>query len=231
MSDATSSDLPILVTGASRGLGAMLAAELARGGHHIIAVARTVGGLEETDDLVRNAGGSATLAPLDITDDGAMQHLCRSVHDRWGGLSVWVHAAIHAAPLTPAPHIDAKDWSRSFAVNAEATRRLIAYTAPLLAGRDARAVFFDDAHAGGKFFGAYGASKAAQMALVRSWLAETSRIGPHVMILTPSPMATALRARFYPGEDRAALARPADEAARLATAIAERRRGTSTADP
>lgn len=211
-----STDLPVLVTGASRGLGYFLALALAKRGHHVLAVARTTGGLEELDDAIQAAGGAATLAPLDITDDGAMQHLCRSVHDRWGGVQLWVHSAIHAAPLTPAPMIDAKDWTKSLAINVEATRRLIAYVAPLLPTATGQALFFDDpAVAGQKFFGSYGTTKAAQMALVRSWAAETAQIGPRVQVLTPAPMPTATRARFYPGEDREALAPVADTAAAL----------------
>lgn len=214
------SDLPVLVTGASRGLGAALALTLAASGRHVVAVARTVGGLEELDDRIKQAGGSATLAPLDITDAGAMQHLCLSVHQRWGGVGLWVHAAIHAAPLTPAAMIDDKDWAKSLATNVEATRRLIAYVAPLLGQRpDSAAVFFDDPGARGSYFGSYGATKAAQIALALSWQAESLRTGPRVFVLSPAPMATATRARFYPGEDRRVLAAPRDEAERLATVI------------
>lgn len=207
-----------LITGASRGLGAALAEALAPD-HHILAVARTVGALEELDDRIKARGGEATLAPLDVTDDGAMQHLCKSVHDRWGGLNLWLHCAIHAAPLTPTPMIDAKDWSRSYTVNVEATRRLIAYTQPLLLARSGTAVFFDDLRAGQPFFGSYGATKAAQIALARSWAAEGLRTGPRVQVLTPEPMPTATRARFFPGEDRAGLSDPRAEAARLVALI------------
>ncbi|MEO0990436.1 MAG: SDR family oxidoreductase [Pseudomonadota bacterium] len=204
-----------LVTGASRGLGFALAEALAPD-YHILAVARTVGGLEELDDRIKAKGGAATLAPLDITDDGAMQHLCRSTYDRWGGLDLWVHSAIHAAPLTPTEQINTRDWDKSLATNVEATRRLIAYVAPLLAGRDnARALFFDDPQAGKPFYGSYGATKAAQIALARSWQAESRKTGPRVEILTPNPMPTATRARFHPGEDRSVLSSEADEAARL----------------
>ncbi len=202
-----------LVTGASRGLGAALAEALAAT-HHVVAVARTVGALEELDDRIRAAGGEATLAPMDICVDAAMQQLCRSVHDRWGGISLWVHTAIHPAPLAPAGHIGPKDLAKSIEVNVTATQRLIAYVGPLLGARG-RAVFFDDPRGGEPFFGSYGATKAAQMALVRSWAAETARTGPTVTILAPRPMPTGVRARFHPGEDRAPLAPPRDEAARL----------------
>ncbi|MAC78957.1 MAG: oxidoreductase [Rhodobacteraceae bacterium] len=206
-----------LITGASRGLGAALALALAPT-HHIVAVARTTGGLEELDDRIKAAGGQATLAPMDVTVDAAMATLCRGIHDRWGRVDVWAHTAVHAAPLTPAPMIEQKDWDTSLAVNVEATRRLITYVAPLLQP-DGRAVFFDDPRAGQKFFGAYGATKAAQIAMARSWAAETVRTGPRVEVLTPNPMATALRARFFPGEDRDALASPAAEARNLLTVL------------
>ena len=206
-----------LITGASRGLGAALAVALAPS-HHIIAVARTTGAHEELDDRIRAAGGQATLAPMDITEPEAMQALCRGIFDRWGGLDLWLHTAIHAGPLAPAPHLADKDLDRSVAVNLRATARLIAYAAPLL-GQTGRAVFFDDPRGGEPFFGHYGTTKAAQIALARSWQAETRRIGPQVLILAPAPMPTATRARFFPGEDRAPLAAPMDEARRLLPAI------------
>ncbi|MEM8553975.1 MAG: SDR family oxidoreductase [Pseudomonadota bacterium] len=202
MSQDQTSRLPVLVTGASRGLGFALAQALGAKGHHIMAVGRTTGGLEELDDAIQSHGGSATLAPLDVTNDGAMQHLCKSIHDRWGGVSLWVHTAIHAAPLTPTQMIDAKDWSKSLATNVEATRRLIAYVSPLLSS-EGQAWFFEHENvAGAKFFGSYGATKATQMALARSWATETVKTGPKVTIFTPPAMPTATRGRFFPGEDR-----------------------------
>jgi NAD(P)-dependent dehydrogenase (short-subunit alcohol dehydrogenase family) len=210
-----------LVTGASRGLGAALALDLASRGWHVVAVARTVGGLEELDDRVKALGlpgaGGLTLAPMDITDAGAMQHLCLSIHERWGGLQAWAHAAIHAAPLAPMGSLDAKDWEKSMATNAMAVGRLTPLVEPLLRAGDGSAMFFDDSsRTGAKFFGAYGASKAAQIALARSWQAETAKIGPKVLIQTPAPMPTATRARFFPGEDRARLTDCRIEAARFA---------------
>lgn len=202
-----------LITGASRGLGAALAVELAPT-HHIVAVGRTTGALEEVDDRIRAAGGEATLAPMDITKADAMAQLCRAIYDRWGAVDLWVHSAIEAMHLTPAQDIEGKDWDKALAVNVAATARLIAYVAPLL-GSTGTAVFFRDDHAGEKFFGGYGATKAAQMALVESWQAETAKIGPHVKILEPRPLATAMRARFHPGEDRSKLVPPAEEAKRL----------------
>ena len=202
-----------LITGASRGLGAALAEALAPT-HHIMAVARTTGGLEELDDRIQAAGGSATLAPMDITDAGAMATLCRGIHDRWGQLDLWLHCAIHPVPMSPANFVAGKDWDKSLAVNTTAAALLISYVSPLL-GQKGQAVFFDDSRAGEKFFGTYGATKAAQIALARSWQVETEKTGPKVSILTPQPMPTALRSRFFPGGDLSGLANPADEAKRL----------------
>ncbi|MCR9148939.1 MAG: SDR family oxidoreductase [Rhodobacteraceae bacterium] len=214
MSDVNT-PFPVLVTGASRGLGAALAEEVARQGRHVIAVARTSGALEELDDRIKALGGSATLAPMDVTVADAMAHLAASVAGRWGGLSGWLHTAIHAAPLSPAGHIDARDMQKSIEINISATATLIGLIEPLLRAGAGGAAFFDDPRGGEKFFGAYGATKAAQIALARSWQAETVKVGPRVAILAPRPMPTATRARFFPGEDRAALADCRDEAARL----------------
>lgn len=208
-----------LITGASRGLGAALAEVLAAHDHHIIAVARTVGGLEELDDRIRQNGGSATLAPMDVAEAPAMQQLAQSILGRWGGIDLWAHCAIHAAPLSPVSHIDGKDWSRSMLVNVEVVRGLIALLEPLLRARAGTALFFDDPHDGEKFFGAYGATKAAQIALAKSWQAETIKIGPRIVIKTPAAMPTALRARFFPGEDRSRLTPCKEEADRIAARI------------
>ena len=202
-----------LITGASRGLGAALARQLAAT-HHIVAVGKTTGALEELDDAIQAAGGQATLAPMNITTDVAMQQLCRSIFDRWGKLDVWMHTAIHAAPLAPAGHIGPKDLANSITINIEATARLIGYVGPLL-GTNGSAVFFDDPRGGAQFFGAYGATKSAQISLARSWQAETQNTGPHVHIVTPRPMPTATRGRFYPGEDRSQLTNPEIEATRI----------------
>lgn len=206
-----------LITGASRGLGAAIAEALAPHAH-IVAVARTVGGLEELDDRISAGGGQATLAPMDITVPEAMQQLCRGIHDRWGRLDYWIHTAIHAGPLAPAPHLSDKDFDKSLAINVKATQRLIGYVQPLL-GETGCAVFFDDPRAGEKFFGHYGATKAAQIALARSWQAESRRTGPRVEILTPPPMPTAVRARFFPGENRSDLTDIHAAAATLCPAI------------
>ncbi|MDJ0995444.1 MAG: SDR family oxidoreductase [Dinoroseobacter sp.] len=205
-----------LVTGASRGLGFAVAEALADRGAHVIALARTVGALEELDDRIQAKGGAATLAPIDLTKEDAVAGICRAIHDRWGHIDVLIHTAVHAPTLSPADHVAPKDFTKTFATNAEATLRVIRMVAPLLsAAPDARAVFCDDIRDGDKFFTAYGASKAAARAMVQSWAGETARIGPKVTLFTPNPMPTATRARFFPGEDRTGLAEPATEAARL----------------
>ena len=202
-----------LITGASYGLGAALAETLSKT-HHIVAVARTSGALEELDDRIQSRGGNMTIAPMDITDRDAMAHLCKSLYERWRSIDIWAHTAIHASPLTPASSLDAKDFEKSVAVNVTATGILIPYIAALLLDKS-RVFFFNDPQSGSKFFSAYGATKAAQIALAKSWQKETARIGPNIEILTPAPMPTATRARFFPGEDKSELAAPKAEAERL----------------
>ncbi len=209
-----------LITGASRGLGAALAEQLCARGWHVIAVGRTVGALEELDDRIKDlklpGAGGMTLAPMDVTHDDAMRHLCRSIHDRWGHLDLWVHTAVHAPPLSPAAHMDARDLDKSIGTNVRATGNLIPLIDPLLrAAKMGTALFLDDPRGGAMYFGAYGATKAAQIALARSWQAESAKTGPRVLIHTPAPMPTATRARFHPGEDRSMLADPRTEAATL----------------
>jgi NAD(P)-dependent dehydrogenase (short-subunit alcohol dehydrogenase family) len=156
---------------------------------------------------------------MDVTNDDAMRHLCLSIHQRWGGLQLWAHTAVHAAPLAPAGSLDPKDFDKSIATNLRATGSLIPKVEPLLRAGEGEALFFDDPRAGAKFFSAYGATKAGQIAIARSWSAENAKIGPQVRILTPDPMPTATRARFFPGEDRAPLQAPRDVARRLLSAL------------
>jgi NAD(P)-dependent dehydrogenase (short-subunit alcohol dehydrogenase family) len=214
-------DTVALVTGASRGLGYAVARALGAAGAQVVAMARTVGGLEDLADAIEAAGGPApTLVPLAITDEGGLQRLCLAVHERWGRLDLVVHAAAHTAPLAPAEHIGTKDFDQSVEINLRGTERLITMVQPLLAAAPAgRFVHVTDNRAGQKFFGSYGATKAAAEALVRSWAAETARIGPHVTLFHPNPMPTALRARFFPTENTATLSACATEAARLLETI------------
>jgi NAD(P)-dependent dehydrogenase (short-subunit alcohol dehydrogenase family) len=130
-------------------------------------------------------------------------------------LNLWVHAAIHAAPLAPMGSLDQRDWEKSLATNARATGMLIPMVEPLLRMKKGTALFLDDPRAGQPFFGAYGATKSAQMSLARSWQVEAAKHGPRVVIATPAGLATATRARFFPGEDRTKLADTQAEAVRI----------------
>lgn len=209
-----------LVTGASRGLGFSVAAALGARGAHVIALARTVGGLEELDEAIQGAGGTATLVPLDLTDDPALERLGAAIHERWGKIDLWVQAAAHAAPLSPVEHIAAKELDASLAVNLRATQRLIRVLDPLLRLSDqGRAVFFHPApHVGETFHGVYRASMAGQRAITESWARESAAIA--VIHAVAPAMPTALRARFHPGEDRGALTDPAIVADRLMAHLA-----------
>lgn len=210
-----------LVTGASRGFGFAAASALGRSGAHVIAVARTVGGLEELDDQIRSAGGTVTLVPVDICDDPGLGRLGAALYDRWGRVDLWLHTAIHAAPLQPAEHIDAREFDRDLAVNVRAFQRLIRIVDPLLRlADDPIALVATDDVRGLKFHGSYSASKAAQSALTGAWAAESGR-RIKIAEVQPPPMPTAVRARFYPGEDKKRLCDPAMAADRLLQRLAE----------
>ena len=198
-----------LVTGASRGLGYAAAKALAAEGAHVIALARTVGALEELDDEIKAAGGEATLVPLDITDDKGLERLGGAIHQRWGMLDLWLHCAAEAAPFSPAQHAAAKDVEKALNTNAVATQRLIRVLDPLLRAAEAgEAIFCADPDAAGeKFNAAYGASKAAQAAIVASWAEECAKGAVKIWSALPPAMPTGLRARFHPGEDQSTLRR------------------------
>lgn len=213
-----------LVTGASRGLGRAVAQALGAGGAQVIAVARTVGGLEELDDQIRAAGGpAAVLVPLDITDKGGLSRLGAAVHERWGRLDLWVHAAAHAPMLSPVEHIEPDQMDRALAVNVAAIHSLIRVLDPLLRQSQAgRAVTIGDEIAPDSNNAAYLSGKQAQDLLFFSWdrgLARTSQARA-IRAVAP-PMPTALRGRWFPGEDTRSLTPPPTVAARLIDALAE----------
>lgn len=213
-----------LVTGASRGLGRAVARHLGNAGAHVVALARTVGGLEELDEEIKAAGGSATLVPLDICDDGGLERMGAALHDRWGHLDLWIHTAIHAAPRAPAEHIDAKDLDKSLATNVRAFQRLIRVVDPLLRkSSHGRAFAFEDAGTECQnFYGAYHMTKTAQIALAEMWGRELAgATDARVAIVRAPPLPTAVRARFYPGEDQRNLTRLDPLAKRVAQAAIE----------
>jgi NAD(P)-dependent dehydrogenase (short-subunit alcohol dehydrogenase family) len=216
------SEAPVtLVTGASRGLGRALAEEAGARGHHVIAVARTVGGLEELDDTIKASGGQATLVPLDLTDIPALDRLGEAIAGRWGRLDLWLHCAVHAAPLSPTPMIDTKELGRSIDLNIRATSGLIGATDRLLRTAPAgRAVLMDDDHTGESFFATYDATKAAARALWLAWGTETRKSAFRAVLARPPAMPTATRGRFFPGENRDALTHPRLVAPRLLDAVA-----------
>jgi NAD(P)-dependent dehydrogenase (short-subunit alcohol dehydrogenase family) len=207
-----------LVTGASRGLGRAVAIELARAGAHLVITARSQGGLEETDDLIRAAGGEATLVPLDLENGEALDALGPSLFERFRRLDILVHCAASLGRLTPAPHILPKDWADVVAVNLSSTWRLIRSCGPLLTIAEAgRAVFVtdDQATTPRAYWGAYGATKAGAANLVRTWAAEIEGGRLRVELFNPGPMATRLRAAAMPGEEPSTLPRPETIAPRV----------------
>ena len=206
-----------LVTGASRGLGAELA-QILSSTHHVVAVSRTIGALEALDDRIKKCGGSSTLAQIDVTDENAVAQLCRSIFDRWGKVKIWAHTAIHAAPLGPVITIDSKDWEKSITSNVTALAKLIPMISPLLE-EDSKAVFFEDNTIMKKFSSIYGATKAAQIHIVKTWQNECKSTGPKIYVLQPNPIPTAVRARFYPGENRKELQSVNIEAKRLVSLL------------
>ncbi len=207
-----------LVTGASRGIGAATALLLARRGAHVVITARSEGGLAELDDEIREAGGAATLLPLDLEDGEALDRLGPSLFERFGRLDVLVGNAATLGRLTPVAHIADDDWTAAVAVNLGAGLRLIRTCAPLLLAAPAgRAVFVTDriARAPTAYWAMYGVTKAALEHLVLTWAAETRTSRLRVNLFDPGVVATRLRAAAMPGENPAALARPGDVAPQL----------------
>ncbi|MGF6432768.1 MULTISPECIES: SDR family NAD(P)-dependent oxidoreductase [Bradyrhizobium] len=200
-----------LVTGASRGIGYATAVALAKAGAHVVAVARTQGGLEELDDEIRKAGGSATLVPLSLTDYDGIARLGLALHQRHGKLDILVGNAGTAGPSSPLGHIELKPWNDVFAINVNANFQLIRCMDPLLRQSDAgRAVFVTSgvAHKANAYLGPYAASKAALEALVRSWANETANTALRVNLFSPGPIRTRMRAQVFPGEDPMTLDTP-----------------------
>jgi NAD(P)-dependent dehydrogenase (short-subunit alcohol dehydrogenase family) len=211
MSQAVDKPTLTLITGASRGLGRALALELAKTGAHIIALARTVGALEELDDAIREAGGTATLVPANVTDFDALDRLGASIYERWGKLDILIGNAGLLGPITPINHLDVKSWDQVMATNVTANWRLIRAMDPLLRlSEHGRAVFMSSsaAHRCKAYWGSYNVSKAALEALVKTYAAETLTTSIRTMLVNPGPMRTNMRRAAYPGEDQEALLTP-----------------------
>ncbi len=200
-----------LITGASRGLGAALAQRFAEEGARLILVARTVGGLEEVDDRVRAAGSEATLVPQDLTRGEAVDELGGVLAKRYGHLDILIGNAAELSTLSPLAHTDPKTFEQTLAINTITNYRLIRSLDPLLRASSSGSAIFVTADVGAApraYFGAYAASKAALESLVMTYAEETAKTDLRVNLVDPGPMRTRLRAKAFPGEDKAILAVP-----------------------
>lgn len=202
-----------LVTGASRGIGRAVAKRFAAEGAHVIAVARTQGGLEELDDEIRAIGGTASLVPADLTDYAKIDQMGAAVFQRYGRLDVLVGNAGMLGILSPVGHIDPAIWQRTLDVNLTANWRLIRSFDPLLRMSDSgRAIFVTAGAARGTtaYWGVYAATKAALETTVLTYAAEVTKTPVRVNLVDPGIVRTALRAEAFPGEDPMTLRAPED---------------------
>ena len=206
-----------LVTGASRGIGAATAKALAAQGAHVIITARTAKDLEAVEDAIFNAGGNATIAPLDLTDGDSIARLATAVTERWGKLNILVLNAAMLGTLAPVPAIDGAEFARLFTLNVTAQQVLIASFDALLRKSDAGRLVALTSSVGAApraFWGAYGASKAALETLVASYGEEVKNLSAvRTAIVDPGRTRTQMRAKAYPGEDPASVKPPEDVAA------------------
>ena len=204
-----------LVTGASRGIGRASAIALAGAGAHVILVARTVGGLEETDDEIRKNGGSATLVPVNLRDFDAIDRLGASIHERWGRLDAFLGNAGVLGQLTPLAHMEPKTFTEVMDVNVIANWRLIRSLDPLLRASDAGRVLFVTSGAARKhtaYWGAYALSKSALEILALTYAVECEPTSIKVNLINPGPMRTLMRRKAMPGEDPESLVKPEEMA-------------------
>jgi NAD(P)-dependent dehydrogenase (short-subunit alcohol dehydrogenase family) len=200
-----------LITGASRGIGAAVAERFAREGAHVVLAARTVGGLEEVDDAVRAAGGSATLVPVDLRDFIKIDELAAALLDRWARLDILIGNAAEFGVFSPLGHIDPATWNEVVDLNLTTNWRLIRAMDPLLRAAPAgRAIFVTSGVARGVFpyWGPYAISKAGLEMLVKIYAGEVAKTRVRANLIDPGIVRTRLRARTFPGEDPAALPSP-----------------------
>jgi len=207
-----------VVTGASRGIGRAAALALAEAGAHVVALARTQGALEDLDDVIQAAGGTATLVPVDLKDFDALDRLGAGINERWGKLDILFGNAGLLGGLAPLGHYEPKTWDDVMAVNVTANWRLIRSLDPLLRMSDAgRAIFVSSgaAHKCTAYWGVYSVSKAALEALVRTYAAETVTTPVKAMLVNPGPLRTRMRAAAMPGEDPETLRTPEELAPQI----------------
>lgn len=211
MSDKPLNGKLALVTGASRGIGAATAIALAGAGAHVVLTARTSGGLEAVEDQIHQAGGSATIAPLDLTDGESIARLAQAIGGRWGALDIMVLNAATLGSLAAVQAIDAKEFARVLTLNVGAPQALIAaFDGMLRASGDARLIALTSSVVAPRaYWGAYGASKAALETLIGAYGEEVKNISAiRTHIVDPGATRTAMRARAFPGEDPATLKAP-----------------------
>lgn len=200
-----------LVTGASRGIGHASALALAAAGAHVVAVARTVGGLEELDDAIRAGGGTATLVPLDLKDYAGIDRLAAALRERYGRLDILVGNAGILGPLSPLDHVPPQEWDDVIAINVTANWRLIRAFVDLLKASDAgRAVFLTSGVVAlaRAYWGPYAVTKAALDMLVRTFAAETATTNVRVNLLNPGPIRTRMLATAMPALDMSNVDKP-----------------------
>lgn len=207
-----------LVTGASRGLGRDMAVHLAREGAHIIATARTQGGLEELDDAIRAVGSSATLVPLDVRDHDGIDRLGAAIFERWQKLDIFVGNAGALGKITPLAHVDPKVWAESIDVNITSNYRFIRSLDPLLRAADwARVVFVTSglAFKCTPYWGAYSVGKAGLEAIMRTYANEMATTNVRTNCFSPGATRTKMRATAMPGEDPMTLPTPEEVSAQM----------------
>jgi NAD(P)-dependent dehydrogenase (short-subunit alcohol dehydrogenase family) len=209
-----------LVTGASRGIGAATAEALAAAGAHVVLTARTAADLEAVEDRIHIAGGSATIAPLDLVDAESIGRLAHAVQDRWNKLDILVLNAAMLGTLAPVQHLDAPEFAKIFTLNVSAQQAMIAAFDGLLRQSGDARIFGITSSVGATpraFWGAYGASKAAFETLLSAYGEENRNLGRiKIAIIDPGATRTAMRARAYPGEDPDTVKEPAIIGARIA---------------
>jgi NAD(P)-dependent dehydrogenase (short-subunit alcohol dehydrogenase family) len=201
-----------LVTGASRGIGAATAEAFAAGGAHVVLVARTASALEAVDDRIHEAGGTATIAPLDLTDGESIGKLAAAVAERWEALDILVLNAAMLGSLTPVEHIDPKEYARILGTNLLANQAMIAAFDPLIRRSERAEIVALTSSVGSEpraFWGAYGSSKAALETLLSSYADETQHSGRiRVHIIDPGATRTRMRQLAFPGEEPSSLKPP-----------------------
>ncbi|MBI1401827.1 MAG: SDR family NAD(P)-dependent oxidoreductase [Porphyrobacter sp.] len=214
-----------LVTGASRGIGAATAKALAGAGAHVILVARKVKALEEVEDAIHAAGGTSTIAPLDLTEPDAVPRLAQAIAGRWDTLDILVLSAAYLPELTPLSQIEPKQFNQALLTNVVATQALIASFDPLLRRAEAGRIVGLTSSLGSAprpYWGAYGATKAAFENMLETYAAEVEKLGPlRVAIIDPGATRTEMRARAYPGEDPMSLKPPEAVAERIVALLTE----------